>query len=151
MKSTVCQSRSEVATKLLGNTLAANLDMGGTLLLYGDLGAGKTTFVQGLAEGLGIEQKVTSPTFNLLSMYPATHPVIKQLVHIDLYRLNTGDALEHLDLATHQANPANLVVVEWPGRSFESWTNILGELHFVAKGFHHRSITANGQVASLLS
>ena len=86
------------ATRALGEALAHQLQPGSILLLVGDLGAGKTCLVQGLAEGLGILEPITSPTFALAQHYegrlPEGNPT--HLVHLDLYRLETGAAADEL-------------------------------------------------------
>ncbi len=78
-------------TKQLASTLAAYLHPGDVVVLTGDLGAGKTHFVQGVAEGLGVSSPVTSPTFNILLEY---REGALPLYHFDLYRLNSIDELE---------------------------------------------------------
>lgn len=81
--------------------------------LKGDLGAGKTTFVQEVARQLGVEGAVTSPTFVILQSYTITHPVFSRLVHIDAYRLSheTGDTFSFNEYAN---DPENLLLIEWP-------------------------------------
>ena len=82
-----------------------------TLALHGDLGVGKTTFVQGLARAWNIAEPVTSPTFNLLSIYQGT----RFLLHLDAYRLNHPDEIDSLMLEDFLAPPYCLAV-EWPER-----------------------------------
>lgn len=83
---------------------------GDVLVLSGDLGSGKTTFTQGLALGLGIDERVTSPTFVISRIHP--HPAGgPSLVHVDAYRLGSVGELEDLDLAADLE--ASVVVVEW--------------------------------------
>lgn len=91
------------------------------LLLEGDLGSGKTTFTQALARELGIENYVTSPTFVLMKSYKiptsATERFnlsVKNLVHLDAYRLNSGVDLLNLGWTELVANHDNLIVLEWP-------------------------------------
>lgn len=142
MKKIVCQSQNEVTTKALGKKFAGELTSGGTILLYGDLGAGKTTFVQGLAEGLGITQRVTSPTFTLLSVYDTIHPIIQHLVHIDLYRITTAADIISLDVESWQNDPNTLLVVEWPERTPELWHEVLRSIHFqTGRGLSERTIS----------
>ena len=92
--------------------LTQHLPVGSLLVLVGDLGAGKTTFVQQLAKVLESPASVSSPTYTLIHEYPSPHGL---LVHIDAYRLTTGDVvtnLEHLGLDDY-LDRARCVVVEW--------------------------------------
>ena len=86
-------SRSPEESFSLGQKLAATLKGGEILAFFGDLGAGKTAFVQGLAVGLGVKKIVNSPTFTILKVYPVKKGKIKQLCHIDAYRLSQGKEL----------------------------------------------------------
>ncbi len=88
-----------------------------TLLLHGDLGAGKTTMVRGLVQGLpGWEQaEVTSPSFNLVNHYPTTPPV----AHVDLYRLEAGSKMDN-EIFEVLEDQESFVVVEWAERLAES-------------------------------
>lgn len=90
---------------------AAALPPDTTLALHGDLGVGKTTFVQGLARGLGIAGAVTSPTFNIFTLHRG--PV--NLLHLDAYRLESAHQVEDLLLADFLVSPWCLAV-EWPGK-----------------------------------
>lgn len=103
-------SREE--TLALAADLGAALDAGDLLLLEGDLGAGKTTFVQGLARGMGLTAAVKSPTFTLVHEYRAIGR--PGLGHLDLYRLGEGRDLGDLGLDDLLARGA--VAVEWGGR-----------------------------------
>ena len=85
--------------------------------LYGELGAGKTTFVQALARRLGIFEYVTSPTFLIMKTYDIKeHPHFKTLVHIDAYRVEDKRELAVLRLNELFADPHNLICIEWAGR-----------------------------------
>lgn len=84
--------------------------------LVGDLGAGKTTFVQLLAKYLGVVESVTSPTYLIMREYETTHPVFKQLVHMDAYRIEDGGELGPLRFAEVLARPGTLVCIEWVER-----------------------------------
>ena len=97
------------ATKQLASTLAPYLHEGDVILLEGDLGAGKTQFVQGIAEGLGIRAAVTSPTFNILLQYDGGR---LPLYHFDLYRLDDAAELDDIDFYG---------TVEGDGVSFIEW------------------------------
>lgn len=87
-----------------------------TVLLYGDLGAGKTTMVRGLVGGLpgSEEAEVTSPSFNIVNHYPTSPPV----AHVDLYRLESGTRLDD-ELLEVLEDPGALVLVEWAERLLE--------------------------------
>lgn len=92
--------------------LAAVLPSTCTLALHGDLGVGKTTFVQGLARGLGITTTVTSPTFNIYTVHrgPA-----RTLIHVDAYRLETAAQIDSLLLEDFLISPWCLAI-EWPSK-----------------------------------
>jgi len=107
--------RNLEATRALGRALSGQLPAGALLLLQGPLGAGKTSLVQGLAEALGIDEPITSPTFALSQHYPQGRP---PLVHLDLYRLETPAAADDLFLQEEEEATAlgALLVVEWPER-----------------------------------
>jgi len=99
------------ATFALGQVLAPLLDAGDVVLLAGDLGAGKTVFVQGLASGLGIEAAVTSPTFALIDEHRA--PSGLRLLHVDVYRLDEPAQVIALGLGEEVDDGATVAVVEW--------------------------------------
>ena len=95
----------------------------------GDLGSGKTTFVQGLARSLGIKENITSPTFVIEKIYPVRGEdalralaasngagKLKHFIHIDAYRLESAEELEKLGWPELVADPGNLIVIEWADR-----------------------------------
>lgn len=86
------------------------------LALRGDLGAGKTTFVQALAKELGVHAVVQSPTYVLMKSYPLAWDGFNKLVHIDAYRLEEPAQLAQLRPEEFLHDPHTLVVVEWPER-----------------------------------
>ena len=94
-------SRSEAETKKIAAEFAKKIPGGSFVGLFGELGAGKTIFVKGMAEGLGIKALVTSPTFTVVNEYPP-------LVHVDLYRIEGRD--ETLGLEDYHDR---IVVIEW--------------------------------------
>ena len=107
------------ATHAFGRQLAQRLPPGSTLLLHGDLGAGKTCLVQGLAAGLGIREPITSPTFALAQHYPQPDGAEGgALVHLDLYRLELAAAADELFAQEEEEAQAMgaLLAVEWPER-----------------------------------
>jgi tRNA threonylcarbamoyladenosine biosynthesis protein TsaE len=89
---------------------------GATVLgLSGELGAGKTTFVQALARVLGVTESVTSPTFVIARFYPLpTSSLFTRLVHVDAYRIESLSELDPIGMDDIFRDPNNLVVVEWP-------------------------------------
>lgn len=102
-------SRSEEDTANAGRELAVALAPGDVVLLYGDLGAGKTAFVKGLAEGLGISpDEVSSPTFTIMQEYRGGQ---LSLFHVDLYRLNDPREVEELGLDELAAD--GVLAIEW--------------------------------------
>ena len=104
----------EEATRALAGRLAGVLRPGDVLLLEGDLGAGKTTFTQGLAAALGVEAAVTSPTFTLMNIYATSAGY--DLVHVDVYRLERLSEVVDLALPEMLEDGA-VVVVEWGERA----------------------------------
>jgi tRNA threonylcarbamoyladenosine biosynthesis protein TsaE len=109
MKSVTVSATSPQSTKEIAERLADLLLPGDLLLLIGGLGAGKTTFTQGLAKALGVEGPVTSPTFTLVRQYSCR---VGQLLHADLYRLSELDDMADLGLDQLREEGA-VVVVEW--------------------------------------
>lgn len=104
----------EQATRSVAARLAGCLRPGDVLLLQGDLGAGKTTFTQGLAAALGVDAAVTSPTFTLMNIYATTAGF--DLIHVDVYRLERLS--EVVDLALPEMlEDGSVVVVEWGERA----------------------------------
>ncbi len=115
---------------------------GGTLLLLtGDLGAGKTTFVKALGKALDVSQDISSPTFTIVAEYEVTnHMSIKHLVHVDLYRLNT---IDHFitDILEDSSNPDTLTAIEWADKLSEKPPQALN-LHFsVGQKDNERQVT----------
>lgn len=104
------------ATRQLGRELAPMLLSQGPrlLLLHGDLGAGKTCLIQGIAEGLGVSDVVSSPTFILLNIYDGAAGL--RLYHFDLYRLTTADELEEIGATEFFGDPGGISLVEWANR-----------------------------------
>lgn len=103
------------ATHLLGFRLGQELPAGTTVLLSGDLGSGKTSLVQAIGQGLGIQDPIVSPTFTLINEY---HEGRLPLYHLDLYRLQAPE-VEDLYLEHYWdgcETPAGIVAIEWPER-----------------------------------
>ncbi len=110
------RSKSLKETLELGKKIARQLRGEDILALSGELGAGKTAFVKGLAQGLDIKKIVRSPSFNLMRIYrlPRAKNNIKTLAHLDCYRLSTPEEAVDIGLADYLADPQTLVVIEWP-------------------------------------
>ena len=104
-------SASPAETRALARRLSRCLVGGDVLLLQGNLGAGKTEFVKGLAEGLQVTDLVTSPTFTLLNVYHGAMP----LYHFDLYRLEDAEELDNIGFEEFLGGDG-VAVVEWPDR-----------------------------------
>ncbi len=102
-------THSQEETADVGRKLASTLNPGSALLLIGDLGAGKTAFVRGLAEGLGVSpEEVSSPTFTLMQEYRGGRV---PLIHVDLYRLNDPREIDELGLEELGLN--SVLAIEW--------------------------------------
>ena len=104
------KSDAPARTAELARRLAGVLRPGTVICLDGDLGAGKTLFVQNLAAGLGVQGEVTSPTFNLMNLYEDGR---LPLVHFDLYRLEQEYELDEIGFYDYAENPDGLVLIEW--------------------------------------
>ena len=105
-------THSESETAAAGRDLASHLSAGSVVLLFGDLGAGKTAFVRGLAEGLGVlADDVSSPTFTIMQEYRGGR---LPLYHVDLYRLNDPREIDELGLGELTDN--GILAIEWAER-----------------------------------
>lgn len=98
-------------TKRVAADLARTLRGGEVIALEGDLGAGKTTFTQGLCAALGVEGAVTSPTFAIMNVYDGR----LRVAHLDLYRLKETREIAALGLEEYLGQPDTVVLIEWPG------------------------------------
>lgn len=105
MKKNITKSDDE--TKKLGEVFAKELRPGDIVFLYGNLGFGKTTFVKGVALGLGIKTRIISPTFTIVRQH-------KNLYHIDLYRIETEKQLDDLGLHEIIEEKNSIKLIEWP-------------------------------------
>lgn len=110
------KSKSSEETKKIGEDFANKIENGMVILLYGDLGAGKTTFVQGFAKGLGIKDRILSPTFVLQRMHDVDSKEIKRLNHMDLYRIENPMEIENLGIEELFDDPQSLTIIEWADR-----------------------------------
>jgi tRNA threonylcarbamoyladenosine biosynthesis protein TsaE len=126
------RTRSVEGTLALGETLAEMLRPPMLVILRGEVGAGKTTLVKGIAAALGaaVEEDVTSPTFTLVHEYESERV---HLFHLDLYRLETEEQIAVLGLEEMLAEPNALVLVEW-GERFESVLKLASGEIFMEQG-----------------
>ncbi len=152
-------------TKSLGEKIIKNLKERKIIALYGDLGSGKTTFVQGLAKGLGIKRRIISPTFIIVRRYKIknrdvilaseaspeskndpgqarmTDGSLSIFYHIDLYRLENKGQIEGLGIKELMSDPQNIIVIEWA----EKMRNLLPEkridIYFEYSSENERKIT----------
>ena len=134
-------TNSSKETKKLGRDFAKVLKKGDIVCLYGDLGSGKTTFVQGLAEGLGIKQRIISPTFIIVRNYKIRINdkglMINDFYHIDLYRINNDKDIEGLGIEEIINDKNNIIVIEWA----EKMENLLPKKRIDIKFYYEKEST----------
>lgn len=111
-------SKSDKETQDIGFKFAQGLKPGDCVFLYGDLGFGKTTFVKGIAKGLGITSRIISPTFVVVRTHNIQDPKskIQDLIHIDLYRIEGEKQLIKLGLEEILLDKVSIKLIEWPER-----------------------------------
>jgi tRNA threonylcarbamoyladenosine biosynthesis protein TsaE len=107
------KTNSAEETQKVGYKLAQKLKAGELICLYGELGSGKTTFIQGIAQGLKIKKTVPSPTFIIVRRYLVKGQGFKNLYHIDLYRIENPKEIGELGLTEIINNSENVVCIEW--------------------------------------
>ena len=129
-------SHSAEETMALGKALSDLAKPGSTFCLTGDLGAGKTTLVRGIARGLNIKSLVQSPTFNIMKIY---FDGIKPLIHIDAYRL--ADVDTDIGLDEYIGYETGLTVIEWPNFIERLIPENSSEIKIVNIGDNDRKIT----------
>lgn len=140
----IITTHSPAETRQIAADLLRALKPGAVLALHGDLGAGKTCFVQGLAAALGVHQAVSSPTFTLIHEYPTTPP----LYHADLYRIRDADDAFGLGLEEYLGSDG-ITVIEWAERAAELLPANTWHLTFeVGKDLTERRITIAREAAA---
>jgi tRNA threonylcarbamoyladenosine biosynthesis protein TsaE len=144
-------SRSPEQTRRIGARLGSLMKLGDVICLYGDLGAGKTTFVQGIAQGWGSTDMVTSPTFVLINQYRRADNA--EMYHLDAYRLKDANEAEVLDL--NDLMDRGILLTEWPERIQGALPDehLWIEMHWIASeqrrmvflphGQHYKEITSS--------
>lgn len=108
-------------TKKIANSFAASLRAGDVVLLDGDLGSGKTTFVQAVLESFGYKDPVRSPTFSIMNTYPVEYKKIRTIYHLDLYRIEDANELDQLGLEDIFNDQNSVVFIEWPRSEVEQF------------------------------
>ena len=125
-------------TQLLGRKIGALISAGTVICLTGDLGSGKTSFVQGLAMGLGVpdDYYITSPTYVLINEYPGRYP----LFHVDLYRIE--DPVDFEDIGLYEIlHGKGVVAVEWADKLSKDFLSEYLTIHFEILNDKSRKIT----------
>lgn len=110
------------------------------LALQGELGAGKTTFAQGLGEALGIKEKILSPTFVVMKRFILSHRLFTNLYHMDCYRLEESEELNGFGFDEIISNPKNLILIEWPEKIKDALSAEAIWLEFKYSGENSRKI-----------
>lgn len=108
--------------------------------LYGDLGSGKTTFVQAASKALGVSSSVTSPTFLIMKSYILPSTLYRLLVHVDAYRLKHPEELRKLRFDELLVDPKNLIFVEWADKVADLLPRDHRKLHFEFVDEHTRRV-----------
>ncbi|MCA1809526.1 MAG: tRNA (adenosine(37)-N6)-threonylcarbamoyltransferase complex ATPase subunit type 1 TsaE [Kiritimatiellia bacterium] len=132
-------TNSSAETKRRAAALAPRLPAGTVIALYGEIGAGKTCFVQGLARGLGIKGPVASPTFIIINEHAGKTP----LYHVDLYRLPTVEDALQIGLEEYFSRDG-ITVIEWAERAEELLPPGTIRVHLTAQGQNCRHIAIQG-------
>lgn len=109
---------SATQTQKLGQRLAQKFCGGEVIALVGDLGTGKTVISRGIARGLGVKHRIISPTFVLMRIYRVRgHKKIRQLVHVDAYRIRHAEELIDIGLGDYLGQPDTVTIIEWADRA----------------------------------
>lgn len=139
-------SKNENDTAQLARSIAeqcaslADASSAFVIALDGELGAGKTTFVQAFAKELGVKDVVTSPTFVIMKVYKTTHSKMKTLVHVDAYRAKDSEDLAALGLHEYMLDPSTIILIEWADRVVDLLPKKYTRIHIDHIDDHERSI-----------
>ena len=147
MQSIEIITNSPKETKKVGSALAFTLEkepisqkQALIIALEGDLGSGKTTFIQGLASGLKIKENILSPTFVIQKDFLLTLKNYRNLYHIDAYRLKNPEELLELGFKELIRNPENLIVIEWADKIRKILPKEILKIEFINLGKNKRKI-----------
>ena len=132
-------TKSEQETEELGRKLAEKLPGGTVVAMYGDLGAGKTAFVRGMARGMGLSCRVSSPTFTIVNEYLGE----RDLIHFDMYRLHGADELFDIGWEDYLRRDA-ILAVEWSENVEDAFDGSEIVIRFEKLSGTDRRITAEG-------
>ena len=136
------ESNSYEETQKFAEEFSKTLEAGDVLCMYGDLGVGKTAFVQGLAKGLGIDEPITSPTFTIVNEYSGRLP----LYHFDVYRIGDIEEMEEIGYDDYFYGNG-ICLIEWANLIEEILPEQIIEITIeknLEKGFDYRKITVTG-------
>ena len=129
-------TNSELETEQLGERLAKTVSGGAVIAMYGDLGAGKTAFVRGMARGMGLTCRVSSPTFTIVNEYLGE----RELIHFDMYRLSGSDELFDIGWEDYLARGA-VCAVEWSEKIDDAFYGDETVVRIEKLGDYERKIT----------
>lgn len=132
----VFYSNSEAETENIGAEFAGNLKDGSIVAMYGDLAAGKTAFVRGMAKGLGLDCTVSSPTFTIVNEYLGKE---RTLIHFDMYRLSSAEELFDIGWEDYLARGA-ICAVEWSENVEEAFFGDEIRVNIIKTGENRRKI-----------
>lgn len=137
-------SSCEKDTEEIGAAFAEGLAGGSVVAMYGDLGAGKTAFVRGMARGLGLDAHVNSPTFTIVNEYPGE----RELIHFDMYRLSSSDELFDIGWEDYLSRGA-ICAVEWSENVEDAFFGDEYNVTIAKTGDSSRKITISGGPSAL--
>ena len=132
----VFHSKSEAETEAIGADFARDLPGGTVVAMYGDLGAGKTAFVRGMARGMGLDCRVSSPTFTIVNEYLGE----RELIHFDMYRLSSADELFDIGWEDYLSRGA-VCAVEWSENVSDAFFGDEINVRIEKTGENERTIT----------
>lgn len=138
-------TNSTQETQALGEKFAQTLHGGEIIALHGDLGSGKTTFTQGVAKGLGLQQPIVSPTFILMREYRLDKQDLQTLYHIDLYRTENGRDAKGLGIEEVFADAKGIALIEWPEKMGSLLPNDSLHIYFTYLNETKRQIKIEGR------
>lgn len=136
----VLETKNQDETYMAGQKIASTLKGGEVLTLYGELGAGKTTFTRGVINFFLPQVRVLSPTFIIVRHYYPEHKLISHIVHADLYRLDNLNEIEELGLEEFMNKSRTVLLIEWADRMKSLIPKDRMDIMFLAKSDNKRKI-----------